>query len=334
MMTLLTYKGWRLICLSLLPIDKSTIVYGSVDGGASVFNEDKILNEKMKNAGKLLNLKPHKVGLKVKKEIYSCVDLEGHKGRDGKFYLLDFARVAPPTPPTQPGENLYHLFRMEFVTKYSKPLSPDSFSRMGRDGQKEHCQDIIEAFNHLQEVTIPQFAKDLEPFRPDYCKIHHNAQFDFDGIVLNMHSAGINLRYAGRLRKYFTHEWFKVNMLRFAIYRVGKTLLHKTMRDISKQTGNVAPYNRVIVHFLNLFCGFKVILANSFFLHLLFCEPQFVKHNPSDKFNLFVTLINIIFSTQKLKGERISRILQFLFETRNLKEIPRHLERRRKTNRF
>ncbi len=33
------------------------------------------------------------------KEIESCCDIEGHMGSDNKFYLLDFARVAPPEPP-------------------------------------------------------------------------------------------------------------------------------------------------------------------------------------------------------------------------------------------
>jgi hypothetical protein len=35
------------------------------------------------------------------KEIDSCCDIEGHMGTDGRFYLLDFARVAPPEPPTE-----------------------------------------------------------------------------------------------------------------------------------------------------------------------------------------------------------------------------------------
>ena len=32
-------------------------------------------------------------------EVDSCADIEGHLGTDdGRFYLLDFARVAPPEP--------------------------------------------------------------------------------------------------------------------------------------------------------------------------------------------------------------------------------------------
>ncbi len=45
------------------------------------------MNSKMKMLAKKLNLKEHVVGGKL---IYLPVDLEAHKGLDGKVYLLDF----------------------------------------------------------------------------------------------------------------------------------------------------------------------------------------------------------------------------------------------------
>lgn len=33
--------------------------------------------------------------------LWSPADLEGHQGRDGKFYLLDFSRVLPPETPNK-----------------------------------------------------------------------------------------------------------------------------------------------------------------------------------------------------------------------------------------
>lgn len=51
------------------------------------------MNEKMQTAGEILNLKGHFAGPEEdRKLIYSCTDIEGHKGKDGRFYLLDFAR--------------------------------------------------------------------------------------------------------------------------------------------------------------------------------------------------------------------------------------------------
>lgn len=46
-----------------------------------------------------LNLKKHRVG-KHGTMISTPIDLEVHRGLDGKYYCLDFARLLPPTPPT------------------------------------------------------------------------------------------------------------------------------------------------------------------------------------------------------------------------------------------
>lgn len=45
---------------------------------------------------KALNLKAHYAGEVESQKIYTPVDIEGHKGTDGRYYLLDFARLMPP----------------------------------------------------------------------------------------------------------------------------------------------------------------------------------------------------------------------------------------------
>ena len=85
------------------------------------------------------------------KRFATAVDTEGHRGIDGKFYLLDFSRTMPPVDPLLPtpvtffggggeeveeergGEvvqngHLFRLFRREFVRMYEKPLCPDAYS--------------------------------------------------------------------------------------------------------------------------------------------------------------------------------------------------------------
>jgi hypothetical protein len=51
-----------------------------------------------------LNLKEHcvrdQVGAGDAHMLAGPFDLEGHVGTDQRFYLLDFARLAPPEPPT------------------------------------------------------------------------------------------------------------------------------------------------------------------------------------------------------------------------------------------
>ncbi len=57
----------------------------------------------MERAGKRLNLKGHYCGVQGNKQfLYGPCDIEGHLGMDGRYYVLDFARVFPPTGPIHP----------------------------------------------------------------------------------------------------------------------------------------------------------------------------------------------------------------------------------------
>lgn len=75
---LIDYRGFRLIAMPWLPITKSTIAYGSDDGGKTAHADIGELNELMKRAGKYLRLKPHLVESKV---LYAPGDIEGHRGK-------------------------------------------------------------------------------------------------------------------------------------------------------------------------------------------------------------------------------------------------------------
>jgi hypothetical protein len=48
--------------------------------------------------GQHLNLRKHLVG-KQRAAIVGPGDIEGHLGTDGRYYLLDFARLMPPETP-------------------------------------------------------------------------------------------------------------------------------------------------------------------------------------------------------------------------------------------
>lgn len=139
---------------------------GSEDGGLSVHMDDPVLSAKIAEAGKMLNLKEHKVGdSSDPAKIYACCDLEGHVGKDKRYYLLgnfllarfdliptfflDFARTAPPEPPKERASYLYNLLRMEFVQNYSRPLSPDAFSNFGLIDAEIHNEEVRQAHQYL-----------------------------------------------------------------------------------------------------------------------------------------------------------------------------------------
>ena len=100
-MALVDYLGFRLIAISLLPINKSTLVYGSNDGGNTIHNDDLHACATMKRAADILNIAEHKAGRIPDQRIklYSAADIEGHKGTDHRFYLIDFSRTFPCQTP-------------------------------------------------------------------------------------------------------------------------------------------------------------------------------------------------------------------------------------------
>jgi Clustered mitochondria len=158
-MALLDFRGYRLICVSLLPIHANTLVYGSSTGGEMVHASDHRLNALMMRAASVIGLKGHLCGKHAQGAAYlhAPVDIEGHRGTDGRYYLLDFARVLPPeTPdPAVRGCHLFRQFRPElvqlFVTHTAQPLCSDAHSRFipsPEDAEAHRCE-IAEATEFL-----------------------------------------------------------------------------------------------------------------------------------------------------------------------------------------
>lgn len=102
LMCTVDFLGQRLSVFSHLPIDASTIAYGSADGGKTVKGiddiEDKQVKAGLRLAADRLNLADHIVN---KATCQFAGDVEGHVGTsDARFYLLDTARTFPPTAPS------------------------------------------------------------------------------------------------------------------------------------------------------------------------------------------------------------------------------------------
>jgi hypothetical protein len=80
----------------------------------------------------------------------SC-DIEGHIGKDNRAYLVDFARLWPPTTPRSgvKGDFLVNQMRPEFVKTYKIPLCPDSFSGFGIENKSKHNDEVRQATAYL-----------------------------------------------------------------------------------------------------------------------------------------------------------------------------------------
>ena len=81
--------------MSALPIDASTLKYGSANGGRTFSADEHILN-KVNQIGKQLNLRPHVPPGYPDVQTAGPVDLEGHRTKKGQTYLVDFERMMPP----------------------------------------------------------------------------------------------------------------------------------------------------------------------------------------------------------------------------------------------
>ena len=289
LMSIIDFRGFRLIAMSILPIDKSTIRYGTADGGKTIHASDDVMNQKMKTVARILNLKGHYVASgRQKVKIYGPADVEGHLGRDNKYYVLDFGRVFPPEPPIiRPGNTkptakdarkiFYLLFRPEFLRDYSIPLSSDAFSGFGSIDKAIHDAEVVEAGNYLYQNVIPNFAK-------NELVTQINVE-DFTEVRLTeiLHRSGINCRHLGLVRKEVPphFELMKKLLLTEIIARTLSQLLREFLRNEMKEIkiARQHPYNNLVLKFINCVfpkginrrtIDFTKVLANQP-LHL--CQP-------------------------------------------------------------
>jgi hypothetical protein len=100
-MVLIDYWGYRLIATSVLPINSTTLRYGSADAGSTVHDSIPELNAIMQKAAAFIGMKGHVVGFTQPKLIYGPCDIEAHQGTDGKYYVLDTARLYCPENPSR-----------------------------------------------------------------------------------------------------------------------------------------------------------------------------------------------------------------------------------------
>lgn len=231
MMAVIDYRGFRLVAMSKLPINDTTLVYGSADGGKTVVASHPEACRLMEQAGKANNLIGHLCGRNKSAlhEVYGPTDIEGHYDAEhDRLYVLDFARVFPPTAEDDVKKSfLYKVFRPEFVKKYPVPLSSDAFSPFSRfdPARLENDQNVMTATQQLLSVVIPRFARWLESH-------WENLKLDKDLTNLTeiIHREGINVRYLGLLRSHVQNETLRNLILIEMIARVIKNRLRDKLR--------------------------------------------------------------------------------------------------------
>eukprot|EP01130_Rhizamoeba_saxonica_P014986 TRINITY_DN662_c1_g2_i2.p2 TRINITY_DN662_c1_g2~~TRINITY_DN662_c1_g2_i2.p2 ORF type:complete len:506 (-),score=103.86 TRINITY_DN662_c1_g2_i2:2144-3661(-) len=244
LMSVIDYRGWRVVAISLLPISNETLVYGSSDAGATIHKKDEQMNNIMRKSGQVMNIIPHICGNDAV-EVYSACDIEGHKTEYG-YYLIDYARVMPSQMMVRPSKHPIHLFellRPELVIENDTPLNPDAlvgFSVSDPD-KKHHVAEIKRASEKLYKECTVRAAEVLMQ------ETKYNP-------VKELHKCGINLRHMGFVRQLCTgNEYSSRVLLEEMVSRMLKDNLKEELRLCAKnhKTPMEAPYVNQCVMFFN-----------------------------------------------------------------------------------
>ena len=164
MLALVDYLGYRLLAMPILPLPMSVPpLLGSSDAGRTVHASDAHLNSLMRSAAAELHLAAHTVnGV----EMYTAGDVEGHKGNDGRYYILDLARSFPPESPATSKQSqaaLYRLLRPELLQLLraagEPPLSSDAYTWWGVEAADIHNARVTEATRLLHERYLKALAR-------------------------------------------------------------------------------------------------------------------------------------------------------------------------------
>lgn len=275
LMALIDYKGFRLIATSLLPIGPDTLKYGSNDAGRTIKTGDQVMDHLMHGLGEHLNLRKHLVG-KQRVPIVGPGDIEGHLGTDGRYYLLDFARLMPPETPL-PDEDghidgrgvFFRMLRPELVRSFRVPLSSDTFTGWGMydENRVAYELDVREATDLMINERVPAVAAEISQLYEvetgncvDFTPAHLQQILEQLNLVARMHARGVNLRHLGRIRDKMTSSKGRKLLLSLALSRAFKSRLRRQMRkSVQKQThagaSSESACKDVVVEFFNTVLG-------------------------------------------------------------------------------
>eukprot|EP01091_Cochliopodium_minus_P015653 TRINITY_DN5633_c0_g1_i1.p1 TRINITY_DN5633_c0_g1~~TRINITY_DN5633_c0_g1_i1.p1 ORF type:complete len:816 (-),score=206.99 TRINITY_DN5633_c0_g1_i1:88-2535(-) len=272
LMALIDYKGFRLIAMTKLPIGSGSMRYGCSDAGQRPWtvHKESEFHRLVTKACIKMKLRPHYCGerdeeLFPDEELWCPMDLEGHEGKDGRKYLVDFSRTMPPTyynannlgPTALVSQHYFRMFRSEFLQEYTGPnLCSDSLSPfISRDRAKIN-DELKEATKYFLTEFIPvkidEIANKYNEFL--FQNLEGRKSFFFP-LTKALHMHGINMRYLGIICTKSESKNPDLSDLALieAIARVCKNRLRLIMREtlIKVKTTVEAPFRKIVANELN-----------------------------------------------------------------------------------
>eukprot|EP00029_Vermamoeba_vermiformis_P009310 TRINITY_DN4602_c1_g1_i1.p1 TRINITY_DN4602_c1_g1~~TRINITY_DN4602_c1_g1_i1.p1 ORF type:complete len:870 (-),score=99.91 TRINITY_DN4602_c1_g1_i1:32-2374(-) len=211
----------------------------------------------MEQLGKKLNLAVHVAGRDMlqTQKLWMPVDIEGHLSKDGRFYLLDTARLMPPTFPDESirGCYLIRLFRPEYIRRYSKPLSSDACSAcfdLHEPNRAQHRADVKLATQELIRKYIPSIVV----WREKHAEL---LEVPVTDVIGYLHAFGVNLRYLPTVRRATNSGSLKLLLLLEMTARGIKNHLLHLLREAKRTLGSMSEqsYRELIATACNKYLG-------------------------------------------------------------------------------
>lgn len=204
-------------------------------------------------------------------EIASCVDLEGHKGSDSRFYLLDFSRTFPPAFKDSELREAhdkywpyYHMLRSESVLKSQHALSADAFSNFNSRGgeSKENNREVRAVTEQVKTEGVMRVCKTLM----DYFAAGKSLSFSHI-----FHQNGLNMRYLGLVYSQITshsmydgaHSNLYILILVESMMRVLKNYIRSRLRQEQASSNKQDCESRLLTETANI--------LNRFFAGVVSC---------------------------------------------------------------
>eukprot|EP01129_Flabellula_baltica_P008700 TRINITY_DN3489_c0_g1_i2.p1 TRINITY_DN3489_c0_g1~~TRINITY_DN3489_c0_g1_i2.p1 ORF type:complete len:1545 (+),score=233.43 TRINITY_DN3489_c0_g1_i2:53-4687(+) len=199
-MSTISYLGYVVCAISLLPLEENSLCYGTPDSGQT-YADDTDIDPNLKNIvnsiAKKFHFAPHDVQDTNGNThtVQFAADVEIHRNKD-VYYILDLGRFFPPNNERNP---FLHLFRAEYLVNLDKhtTISCDSFSGFGRIDSSTHnsfAREIID--DYFSYIKSSFRFIEIQSFVPRQLKS-------------KLHQRGINIRHIGYIRQLYIQEKIK-----------------------------------------------------------------------------------------------------------------------------
>jgi hypothetical protein len=263
---LVDYLGHRIVAMALLPINKTTLVYGSSNAGVEIHQDDTFVNEALKAVAGELFLSAHLISGKM---MFSAGDIEAHKvPNESMYFLLDMSRAFPPESPKVLSAHFKDILPTAIFSKHFRPefllylkqnadklpfelgdgLSPDALSRWGKEDSELHNTKVENATQYLVDVRCKELAMFLHDLG--------DSKLEDTQISSHFHRFGVGMRYLGVVTSYLPEDsQVSLRLFENMLARCIKVNLRMSMREIREKgwssTGNSFNAVRFICDWMN-----------------------------------------------------------------------------------